>query len=288
MPKGKVQGGLGGLSGSKTPPVPTDSAGNSAHFDPRDFTGRMESAGRAAGFRPEIFGEVAGFPLLALTKRTPGPRPRIYFSAGIHGDEPAPPQALLALLEQGAFDPRAVWFLCPLLNPLGFLRRTRENPDGVDLNRDYKSLRTLEIRAHTRWLQNQPPFDLAICLHEDWESRGFYLYELNPAGAVSLARLMIAAVAPVCPIETAPVIDDRPIAEPGIIRPASDPALRELWPESIYLQANHCRLGYTIESPSSLPLAQRLSALAAAVICAVDAACRPRESGRSTIANESP
>ena len=44
----------------------------------------------------------------------------------------------------------------------------------------------------------------------------------------------------------------------GIIRPIADPALRELWPESIFLQANHCRFGYTIETPSSLPLANAL------------------------------
>lgn len=244
-------------------------------IDPIEFLARLKTAAVVTGFRVEAFGKAAGLPLLALTKRTPGPRPRIYFSAGIHGDEPAPPQALLALLEQGVFDRRAVWFLCPLLNPLGFCRLTRENPDGVDLNRDYKSLRSVEIQAHTRWLQRQPPFDLAICLHEDWEARGFYVYELNAGGRPSLAHPMIEAVASVCPIETATVIDGRPIAEPGIIRPVADPALRELWPESIYLQANHCRLGYTIESPSALPLAQRLAALQAAITCAINLVCPP-------------
>lgn len=242
-------------------------------LNPGEFIARVEAAARTAGFRVERFGEVADLPLVALTRRTPGPRPRIYFSAGIHGDEPAPPLALLALLEQGVFDRRAVWFLCPLLNPHGFLRRTRENPAGIDLNRDYKSRLSAEIRAHARWLEHQPPFDLAICLHEDWEAKGFYVYELNPQGGPSLARAMLGAVAPVCPIETAAVIDGRPIAEPGIIRPVADPALRELWPESIYLQANHCSLGYTIETPSSLPLAQRLAALAAAVTCAIAGVC---------------
>lgn len=242
-------------------------------LDPRDFVARVEAAARRAGFRVERFGDIAEFPLIALTKRTPGPRPRIYLSAGIHGDEPAPPLALLDLIEQGVFDRRAVWLLCPLLNPLGFLRRTRENPAGIDLNRDYKSRRSAEIQAHARWLERQPAFDLSICLHEDWEAKGFYVYELNPRGAPSLAHSMLAAVAPVCPIETATVIDGRPIAEPGIIRPIADPALRELWPESIFLQANHCRLGYTIETPSSGPLAQRIAALTAAANCAIASIC---------------
>lgn len=238
-------------------------------FDPPTLVTRFESAGRAAGFRPERFGEHAGTPLLALTKRTPGPRPRIYLSAGIHGDEPAPPLALLALLEAGIFDARAVWFLCPLLNPTGFVHATRANADGIDLNRDYKDLRAAEIRAHVAWLRRQPNFDLTICVHEDWESTGFYLYEQNPNQRPSLADAMIAAVAKVCPIETATVVDGRTIAAPGIIRPETDPLLRATWPEAVYLRAHHTTLGYTIESPSAFALAQRIATLRAAIEAAL-------------------
>jgi murein peptide amidase A len=137
-------------------------------LEPGRFAARIQAIARNQGFRVEPFGELAGFPLFALTKRTPGPRPRIYLSAGIHGDEPAGPLALLDLLARGVFDRRAVWLICPLLNPAGFARRTRENADGVDLNRDYKTLCSLEIQAHARWLQRQPNFDLALCVHEDW------------------------------------------------------------------------------------------------------------------------
>jgi protein MpaA len=240
-----------------------------AVIDPPALAARFESAGRAAGFRVERFGEAAGSPLLALTKRTPGPRPRIYLSAGIHGDEPAPPLALLELIEAGVFDGRAVWFLCPLLNPAGFARQTRENAGGLDLNRDYKDLRSAEIAAHAGWLRRQPNFDLTICVHEDWESQGFYLYELNPTRRPSLAEPMIEAVAEVCAIETATVIDGRAIDAPGIIRPVSDPLMRETWPEAIYLHAHHTTLGYTIETPSSFPLAQRVAAHRAAIETAI-------------------
>ncbi len=245
---------------------------------PPPLLDRLESAGRAAGFRCERFGTIAGLPQLALTKRSRGPRPRIYLSAGIHGDEPAPPAALLALLERGVFDDRATWFLCPLLNPVGFTRLTRENADGLDLNRDYKALRSLEIQAHARWLQRQPNFDLAICAHEDWEAQGFYLYELNPDDRPGPARAMLAAAAPYCPVETASVIDGRAIAEPGIIRPVSDPLLRDAWPESIYLRAHHAPLGYTLESPSSHPLPRRIAALGAAIEAAIAAVCAAHRS----------
>jgi len=240
-------------------------------LDPSRFTARIQSAALTAGFRVETYGEVAGQPLLALTRRKSGPRPRVYLSAGIHGDEPAGPLALLNLIERGILDDRAGWFLCPMLNPAGFVRHTRENADGIDLNRDYRALRSREIQAHARWLQRQPNFELAICLHEDWESNGFYLYELNPHQGRGLAAAIITGVLNVCPIDVTPVIDGRPAAEPGIIRPGDDPALRETWPESIYLRANQARLGYTLETPSSFPLSQRVAAHALAIMSAIEA-----------------
>jgi predicted deacylase len=250
-------------------PVP---ANQSPAFEPAALVARFECLALAQGFRVETFARVAGCPLLALTRRSPGPRPRIYLSAGIHGDEPAPPLALLDLLAAGTFDPRADWFLCPLLNPAGFLAGRRENADRLDLNRDYRHLVSAEIRGHIGWLQRQPNFDLAICLHEDWEAAGFYLYELNPTGRASLADAMIDAVAPLCPIEQAAIIDGREAAAPGIIRPVHDPQLRDQWPEAIYLRAHHTTLSYTLESPSALPLAQRIAALTAAVSAALERA----------------
>ncbi|MBS0632257.1 MAG: M14 family metallocarboxypeptidase [Verrucomicrobia bacterium] len=248
------------------PPPPVKA---SSPAEIRALADRLQAAGRAAGFRVEPFGEIEGCPLFALTKRTPGPRPRIYLSAGLHGDEPAPPRTLLTLLEAGVFDARANWFLCPLLNPSGLIRGTRENAAGLDLNRDYKDVRAAETAAHIGWLHRQPAFDLTLCLHEDWESMGYYLYELNPLQRPTLSHAMIAAVAAVCPIEVATLIDGREIAEPGIIRPIADPLLRENWPESIYLRAQHTTLSYTTETPSALPLAQRIAAHSAAIQAAI-------------------
>ncbi len=238
-------------------------------LDPAAFAQRLQAAATARGFRVERFGEIAEMPLYAVTRRTGGLRPRIYVSAGIHGDEPAGPLAVLALLERGTFDDRATWFICPLLNPIGCLRRTRENADGLDLNRDYKALRSLEIQAHARWLQRQPNFDLGLCLHEDWEAQGYYLYELNPTQLPTLAGAMLTAVAAHCPVEEGTTIDGRQVAERGIIRPEDDPALREAWPEAIYLRAHHTRMSYTLESPSPLLISQRVDAHVAAVEAAL-------------------
>lgn len=241
-------------------------------FDPSQFATRVADAALRAGLRPEPFGEAGGFPLVAYTRRTPGLRPRIYLSAGIHGDEPAPPEALLSLIESGVFDTRATWFLCPMLNPVGLANGTREAPSGKDLNRDYRHLESPEVRAHAHWLRRQPNFDLTLCLHEDWESKGFYLYEVNPERRRSLAEAMITAASGVCPIDTSAVIDGRE-AEGGIIRPVADPMARERWPEAIYLIANHTRQSYTLESPSLLALETRVCALGAAVVAAVELTC---------------
>jgi protein MpaA len=265
------KGVVGGRGASKKKAVDTVKASPGLPLDPADFSPRFSVAARAAGFAEEQFGVIAGHPLRGYTKPAPAGKPHIYLSSGIHGDEPAPPWALLRLVESGWCDDRFSWFICPLLNPTGFLRRTRENAEGHDQNRDYKDLRTPEVQAHVAWLRRQPRFDLVICVHEDWESAGFYLYELNILNQPTLAHAMLAAARAHCPIETAAVIDGRESAEPGIIRPVSDPLLRETWPEAIYLREHHGSLHYTIESPSALPLEQRVTTLMAVLRAALAA-----------------
>lgn len=239
----------------------------SSGADPAALIARFRELAPREGFRVTVYGDVDAYPLIALTRRTAGPLPRIYLSAGAHGDEPAGPEALLKLLEAGFFDRSAVWFLCPLLNPTGLARGTRENAAGVDLNRDYRGPKTPEISSHVRWLAQQPDFDLTLCLHEDWETSGFYLYELNGHGP-SFAEAIVRAVSAVCPIELSELIDGRP-GKDGIIRPIEDPAKRELWPEAIYLRAHHSDRGYTTETPSARPLEQRVAAQCIAVETAV-------------------
>ena len=121
-----------------------------------------------------------------------------------------------------------------------------------------------ETVAHINWLKRQPKFDLCLCLHEDWEAHGFYVYELNPEGQPSLAEKIVARVAEVCPIDTSELIEGRP-AQKGIIRPSVDPRSRPQWPEAFFLLTHKTRLSYTLEAPSDFPLSVRVAALIAAV-----------------------
>ena len=126
---------------------------------------------------------------------------RVYLSTGIHGDEPAGPLAMRKLLQDDSWPSAMDLWVCPCLNPAGFTLNRRENADGIDLNRDYLDSKAPETLAHIAWLKRQPPFDLSLCLHEDWESHGFYLYEQNPDNQPSLAESIMAGVAQVCPID---------------------------------------------------------------------------------------
>ena len=203
---------------------------------------------------------------------------RVYLSAGIHGDEPAGPLALRQLVEVNAWPPGLALWLMPCLNPTGFPANRRENNAGNDLNRDYRYPVTAEVRAHCAWLQRQPSFDVAFCLHEDWEALGFYLYELNPDRQPSLAPQIIEAVAAVCPVDPSPLIEGR-VANGGIIRPDLDPASRLQWPEAFYLIQHKTRLSYTLEAPSDFPLGARVQALVAGVNAALTVlrSCRAAE-----------
>jgi len=194
----------------------------------------------------------------------PGAALRVYISTGIHGDEPAGPLAALQLLRENQWLGYAEIVFCPCLNPVGFAANTRENGQGIDLNRDYLHLRSPETRAHTAWLERQPPFDFSLCLHEDWESHGFYVYELNPDAKPSLADAIVAEVGKVCPIDLSGVIEGRS-AYRGIIRPDVNPRSRPLWPEAFWLLQHKTRLSYTLEAPSDFPLDVRVNALVTAV-----------------------
>lgn len=232
----------------------------------------ITSLAARTGWNREDLSTVTRGVLPVFRRLAAGSSRRIYISTGIHGDEPAGPLAVLELIRQNQWPLDADVWLLPCLNPSGFALNSRENAEGVDLNRDYRHLKSDEVRSHVAWIDRQPGFDLTLCLHEDWESDGFYLYELNPDQRPSHAGGMIQAVSAVCPIDLSAEIEGRP-ARGGIINPSIDPASRPEWPEAFYLLQNKTRQSYTLESPSDFPLAIRVAALAAATRVALNAVC---------------
>ncbi len=213
------------------------------------------TAAMAAGFEVEVIAEKGGYEILGCTK---GEGPCVYLSSGIHGDEPAGPQALLRLLEEGFFSNDYRWLIAPALNPVGLSLGIRENGEGIDLNRDYLSKETDEVRAHIKWLQRQATPEMFLSLHEDWESSGIYYYEINRGVKGASYEEMLAAAAPYFAPEPEMIIDDHEVTKAGWIYHVDEPDIPEGWPEAIYLAKQGCRLSLTLETPSSQELETRI------------------------------
>ncbi len=238
-------------------------------FDWPDFLPAFERAATLAGFLPSILVTLDAGPLVVWER--PGAGRQVYLSSGIHGDEPAGPLAMLELLEDGFFTGAIDWALCPALNPVGLAAGQRENAGGIDLNRDYWLRRSEEVSAHVAWLESKSAPGLFLSLHEDWEAKNFYLYEINlEADQPQRAQDIIAAVRPWFSPEPGPEIDGHHPRTPGWIFHAAQADVPDGWPEAIFLAHHGCPLSFTFETPSYAPLSARIAAQCAAV----RAACR--------------
>lgn len=232
-------------------------------FDVVAFLDEFGALAGERGFGSRVLCETGAGPLMAWERGAD--EAAAYVSAGMHGDEPAGPLAVLELLKQGAFD-EGSWLLCPALNPTGLAAGTRHNADGIDLNRDYWVRRTTEVRAHAAWLEGLPCPRWFGSLHEDWETSGFYFYEIN-LGKDRPERVaaIFEAVAPWFPPEPLALIDGHEIRSAGWIYHAAEADLPDDWPEAIFLAKRGCPLSFTFETPSANCLDARVAAHVAAV-----------------------
>ncbi|MDR3228836.1 MAG: M14 family metallocarboxypeptidase [Puniceicoccales bacterium] len=249
-----------------------------SEIEPETFLRRFVGAAVASGFNVIEYGTAGTYPLLAAELAPPNPKLRLYLSAGIHGDEPAGALALLTLMRQKWFDTALAWHILPMLNPRGIAVRTRETPEGLDLNRDYRDARSLETRAHKAWLSHSAwRYDAALSLHEDWEASGFYLYEMREYSEPDLGRRILQAVEPFASIERASEIDGFP-AKNGLLTPHASSSFESVtdWPEQLLLRRDHTLLSYTFETSSRSPIAERVLAQIVAIKTAINLLLTPK------------
>jgi hypothetical protein len=205
-------------------------------------------------------------------------QPAIMISAGVHGDEPAGPAALLAMLEDDALDTRFAYRIYPCTNPTGMDAGTRASIDGVDVNRTFgRGGGSPEAKAAIMSNRDRK-FELAIDLHEDCDAVGFYCYEY---GVGHVGKIVVAAVAAAgFPIQTVESYDlglalpaGAVAYEHGVIRP--DPHVEgELLGGLSYallLARNAAARVLTFETPSKFPWEARLDMHRVAVCAAVGA-----------------
>jgi predicted deacylase len=206
------------------------------------------------------FGEASGYPLMLIESRLYREGARsLYVSAGIHGDEPAPVEGLIQWAEETLPSMKGWNFqIFPCLNPWGLERNLRYDEEGRDLNRCYNSSKVPQIVEQIRAMKGWK-FDLALMLHEDYDARGFYLYEIaseRPYWGDELRDELSEKMA----FDPRRVIEGR-VANKGVIRRRITPKiLTELkgHPEAFRLQLHHAKRTFTFETPSEDFLVNRV------------------------------
>lgn len=192
----------------------------------------------------------------------------IMIASGIHGDEPAGVEAVLRMLEDQAVPANVALEVFPCMNPEGYQAGTRENGAGRDLNREFCVAepawpidRFMAMAGSRRW-------DLYLDLHEDVDTEGFYMYELEE-DEPCLARAIVEGVERAgFPLEPAPHLDevltrdglkfsDRP-AEPGLSIQRRRDLPKEATAQAIYMATRADRV-LTFETPGRAPFERRVA-----------------------------
>lgn len=238
------------------------------------FSDRLKEAAMRAGFTYATYGEIGDISLPVLTRHHGDGAPEVYISTGVHGDEPAGPMAVLELLRKKALPETVNLTLFPMVNPRGLEAGTRENPEGIDLNRDYGTEpKAYETTTQLQWI-GQRQFDLTLCLHEDYDGQGFYVYahSVDKEGP-DFAQIAIDAANPFTGVDGRTEIDEMPAKNGKMFPPIDvvDPKRSDL-PEALRLLFRHgAKVSVTTETPSCQPITNRVDAQCAVVMAVIGA-----------------
>jgi protein MpaA len=203
-------------------------------------------------------------------------------AAGIHGDAPAGPAAILALLEEDALDPRFAYRIYPCTNPTGYDLGTRESADGVDLNRTFgRGGGSPEARAIVTANRDRT-FALSLDLHEDGDADGFYCYDYTGAHA---GRAIVAALdAAGLPVQALDADYDFGLPMPsgatfdrGVVTvdPRAEAAALGALTYTLALARKAAPRALTLESPSKTAFERRVATHRIAVTAAIAALSQP-------------
>jgi murein peptide amidase A len=218
-----------------------------------------------AEYTYKILAEIAGYPIVSVRRVVRDDLPTALVTGGTHGDEPAGVEAALAFLERdaGTFPSYLNFEVLICLNAYGYAHDTRHNFQGVDVNWAWDRSDVPEVQVIKEWVEGRR-FQFVFDCHEDWESPGFYLYELRRK-AVGVSRDIVAAVERVCPLNLAGEIEGMAAAG-GVVD--TDVAQAEKGRgKGIPLELFHRHTDHllTVESPTELAMSVRVAAHLAAL-----------------------
>lgn len=239
-----------------------------------EYVERLKTVARCSGFRMGFYGQVEDWALPVLQREGKVSHGHVYLSAGVHGDEPAACLALLHLLRTRALPDELDYTILPMVNPAGLAKGTRNNGQDIDLNRDFgNSPKSLETRQQLDWLAGRK-FDLAICLHEDCDGEGFYLYShFNDESLRHLDQSALESAGQVLSVDKRSVIDGMP-ARQGRVFPPDDLIRpdREDMPEALRLFYEFgVSAVFTTETGSTFAILDRVAAHAQATLGIIEA-----------------
>ena len=233
-------------------------------------------------------------------------RYRVLLNGGTHGDEPAGPEAVVRFLEERRYAawPDVEFVVVPCTNPWGYVHDRREGPGGRDLNRSFRRAgrQTVEVGLLKRALRGQR-FDLFLDCHEDVDAPGLYVFAPRAIG-----EAIVAAAGRHGPLHPGPLVDGEIPLEKSVVvldddrwhaRRQQRPRRRTSWPLPFYVARYHQRrperdatqpapeaieraaeetappvdvvrmAQATIETPTTIPLGQRVAMHHAAIDAAV-------------------
>jgi hypothetical protein len=217
----------------------------------------------------EVIGQIAfdGFqaPMWCASFRSEAPISyKVLINAGIHGNEPAGVANAIEFVERLADHPdkysTVAIDIVPIANPWGWVHDIRYNRSGIDINRNFSTFHSQEAKIIADFLKNKQ-YDLMLDLHEDPSAKGFYIYQYG-VDDMTISDQVVDTIKQLgYPIEekvsmvilkTDNGTIDAPMLGLWYMRFTGQLAIAN------YYRLNNSRRVYTIETPTSLPLEDRL------------------------------
>ena len=212
-------------------------------------------------------------PVTVISYRNSETNCKTLINAAIHGDEPASAYSVIPLIEilmnhksKCSFD------IIPVINPWGFSQNIRFNKEGIDINRDFASFESQESKIMKSFIADNQ-YSLMIDLHEDPDSKGFYIYQYGrpdkevPEKVVDKIDQMgyfIEQDVNMVILKTENGIIDAPMWGLWYMRLSGQLSL------SNFYRLHNSKDVFTIETPTHLPMSDRVLMQTTAVSVLID------------------